>query len=334
MNGKRNIIYLMLACILLTSFKPEFVHKTRRGIIVAAHDSLVRAMEPFKGASDGGTWYAETVNKYDSLFGENVRVYCMVIPTSVAYYCPDTARLWTNLEEPTINTIYGHLAERVVPIDVFNTLRHHTEEPIYSRTDHHWAPLGAYYAAQEFARVAQVPFRDLESYDTLVIRNYVGTMYRFSGDIRVMQSPEEFTYYIPRDVDIKTTYTVYTLDKRRTRVIAQSEPEEGSFFREYPDGSNSAYLTFMGGDTRLTSIETSTQGNRRLLILKDSYGNALPAYLFYSFNQIHVADCRYFTENICDYISRHQITDILFANNLGHAYNVKTSQNYLKYIRQ
>lgn len=334
MNGKRNIILFVLAALLLASFQPDFVRRTRRGIIVTAKDTLVRAMEPFNGAPDGGAWYADAINKYDSLFGENVRVYCMVIPTAVAYYCPDTARMWSNHEQPTINSIYSHLSQRVVPIDVYGTLGRHKEEPIYSRTDHHWAPLGAYYAAREFAQAAEVPFRNLDSYDTLVIRNYVGTMYRFSGDIRVKQSPEEFTYYIPRDVDIRTTYTLYKLDKRRTRVIAQSEPEEGEFFREYPDGSNSAYLTFMGGDTRLTSIETSTQSSRRLLILKDSYGNALPAYLFYSFGQIHVADCRYFTENICDYISRNQITDILFANNLGHAYNVKTSQNYIKYLTQ
>lgn len=56
------------------------------------------------------------------------------------------------------------------------------------------------------------------------------------------------------------------------------------------------------------------------MIIKDSYGNALPGYLFGSFEDIYVVDFRYFTKNIVNYVNDNQITDILFANNLQHAY--------------
>ena len=70
------------------------------------------------------------------------------------------------------------------------------------------------------------------------------------------------------------------------------------------------------------------------MILKDSYGNALPGYLFSSFEEIFVVDCRYFTENIRKFVTGHQITDILFANNLIHASSKKTTLSYENYLVQ
>ena len=166
------------------------------------------------------------------------------------------------------------------------------------------------------------------------MRNYVGSMARFSRDAAVKRSPETFVYYVPRDSSYTTTMTVYTLDKGRKRVVSQSEPQTANFFRTYKDGSGAAYCTFMGGDDRTVAVRTNTANHRRLLILKDSYGNALPPYLFGSFEEVHVADCRYFTPNVVDYVRRNGITDVLFANNLIHASMPKTVQSYMKYLEQ
>lgn len=308
--------------------------RARKGIIIVGTGHNTRAFEPYGGSIDKARGYADIANTYCSQFGSSVTVYCMPIPNAVAFYCPDAAEGWTGDERTVINTIFASLSDSVKAVDVYTTLGNHATEPIYSRTDHHWAPLGAYYAAEEFARVAGVPFKPLTDYDEYRIRNYVGTMYQFSRDIAVKRAPEEFVYYVPRDVDYTTTYINYTLDRTRTTVVAESEPCEGAFFRHYSDGSSGAYCTFMGGDTRTVSVRTSTKNGRRLMILKDSYGNALPGYLFSSFEEIHVVDCRYFTKNIVDYVSGNGITDILFANNLIHASMEKTREAYEKYLVQ
>ena len=111
-------------------------------------------------------------------------------------------------------------------------------------------------------------------------------------------------------------------------------PYKSIFFYKYKDGSGGAYCTFMGSDTRITHVHTSTKNGRRLLILKDSFGNALPGYLFYSFEDIHVIDSRYFTKNMVDYVNENQITDILFANNIFKAYSSHTYSNYLRFLTQ
>ena len=309
------------------------VRKTASNIIIAGSGLTLRAFEPYGGdRNEGG--YADAVNKYQEVLGKKVQVYCMTIPTAVAFYCPDGAAEWTRNECAAINNIYGKLSADVKSVNAYTTLGSHAHEPIYSRTDHHWAPLGAFYAAREFARVAGVPFASLDAYEKRVVRNYVGSMARFSRDAAVKHSPETFVYYVPRDSSYTTTMTVYTLDKGRKRVVSQSEPQTANFFRTYKDGSGAAYCTFMGGDDRTVAVRTNTANHRRLLILKDSYGNALPPYLFGSFEEVHVADCRYFTPNVVDYVRRNGITDVLFANNLIHASMPKTVQSYMKDLEQ
>ena len=308
--------------------------RARRGIIIAGTGRSTRAMEPYGGTLAQSRTYAATVNRYQEVFGRGATVYCMPIPNAVAYYCPDAALGWTAPQRPVMDSLFAALSDSVRAVDIYPVLGNHAAEPIYSRTDHHWAPLGAYYAAEEFARVAGVPFLPLTDYEERRVSGYVGTMYRFSRDLAVRRAPEDFVYYVPRDTGYATTYINYTLDRTRTGVLSESGPVEGPFFYTYSDGNSGAYCTFMGGDTRTVAVRTSTRNGRRLLLLKDSYGNALPGYLFGSFEEIHVVDCRYFTKNIVRYAEDNRITDILFANNMIHASMERTCATYERYLNQ
>lgn len=303
------------------------------GIIIVGSGKNVRALMAYGGSSRGGVPYAQAANKYKETFGSAVNVYCMVIPTSTEFYTPDKARKMTNPQRPTINNIYAHLSPEVKAVDAYTALATHAKEDIYLRTDHHWAPLGAYYAAQRFAQVAGVPFQDLNHYERRVVHGYVGSMYGYSKDASVKNAPEDFVYYVPQGVTYTTYYTDYTIDKNY-KVTGEGKPHKGIFFNRFRDGSGAAYCTFMGSDTRITRVETSTKNGRRLLILKDSFGNALPGYLFFSFEEVHVIDSRYFTRNMKAYVKEHKVTDILFANNIMKAYSPHIYKNYLKFLQQ
>ena len=303
------------------------------GIIIVGKGDKVRALMAYGGGPKGCVGYAQAANKYKEVFGDKVNIYCMVIPTAVEFYCPDKAKKRTNQQLPTIRNVVAHLDPGVKPVDVYTTLGKHANEDIYLRTDHHWSPLGGYYAAQEFARVAGVPFKDLSHYERRVTHGYVGSMYGYSQDISVKNAPEDFVYYVPTGVEYTTTYINYTIDENY-HVIGEGKPYKSVFFFKYKDGSGGAYCTFMGGDTKLTHVVTSTKNGRRLIILKDSFGNAIPGYLFYSFEEIHVIDSRYFTKNMVDYVNENQITDILFANNIFKAYSSYTYRNYVRFLTQ
>lgn len=303
------------------------------GIVVVGSGDKVRALMAFGGSSRGCVAYARAANKYKEVLGNGVNVYCMVIPTAIEYYCPEKARSITRPQRPCINATYALLAPNVKAVDAYTILGQHADEDIFLRTDHHWAPLGAYYAAKSFAAVANVPFRDLASYDRKVVHRYVGSMYGYSNDIAIKNAPEDFVYYVPRDVTYSTTYINYTIDENY-KVIGEAKPVKGAFFAHFRDGSGAAYCTFMGGDTKITQVRTSTKNGRRVLILKDSFGNAIPGYLFYSFEEIHVVDSRYFTKNMRSYIADNHITDVLFANNIFKAYSPHIYNIYARFLDQ
>lgn len=304
---------------------------TNSGILIVGSAPTARALMAYHGKG-GGEGYARVVNKYKETFGDAVNIYCMIIPSAIEFYCPERAKSTICSEEATIENAYASLLPSVHPVRLIPVLSQHTDEAIYLRTDHHWSPRGAYYAAQELARVAGVPVPDLNDFDEHVTHNFVGTMYGFSQDISIKQSPEDFYYWTPRDVTYTVTYTVYDIDEQY-RVIGEHAPYQSKkFFFHFRDGSGSAYCTFMGGDTKITRVSTSTRNGRRLLILKDSYGNALPGYLFGSFEEVHIVDGRYFTKNMVDYVEANHITDIVFANNVFKAY--AGGGNYARFLTQ
>ena len=76
----------------------------------------------------------------------------------------------------------------------------------------------------------------------------------------------------------------------------------------------------MGGDLYTVKV-TNTGGTpgRKLLIVKDSYGNAMASNLFGSFEEVHVIDFRYFPHNLLKYVRDNGITDLAIANTLNIA---------------
>ena len=301
------------------------------GIILIGSGENVRALMGFFGTEKGGAKYAEVINQYGAAFGKSVRVWCMPIPTSTEFYCPEEAAKFTKKQWPVFNSIFSNLSNGVKAVDIYSVLAQHTDEPIYLRTDHHWAPLGAYYAAQQFARQAGVPFEDLSTYEEHVVHKFVGSMYGYSHNIAVKKAPEDFVYYIPTGVEYTTTYVNYTLDEE-FHVTGESRPYKSKYFFSFKDGSGAAYTTFMGGDIKLTKVETSVHNGRRLLVFKDSFGNAVPGYLFHSFEEVHVADFRYFTKDVISYVDENHITDILFANNITNTCVNYTYSRYRKFL--
>ncbi len=302
----------------------SWVRKGRRGIIVYRDTTgCVRAMQPCSLSPGAGYAYASAINEYArTLAKDGVKVYMLMAPSQGEYYMPEGYGV-PGAEQRCILATASALDTMVTPVFVNDTLRNHIDEEIYNRTDHHWAPLGAYYAGSAFAEAAGVGYRPLKEYTPQVVRGYVGTMHKFSGDPEVKKAPEDFIYFMP-PTGYKAEFVNYSLSGGRT--VGETPLHEEIFFKHYPDGSGAAYLTFMGGDTRTVKVsQTGGTPGRRLLIVKDSFGNAMASNLFGSFEEVHVVDFRYFPHNLADYVRRHGVTDMVFVNCVALAVNPKTA---------
>lgn len=308
----------------------DTVNIMNNGIIVVG----TRAIMLYGGSYTVGENYAKVVSEYKKQLGSDVNVYCMVIPTSVEFYLPESVKQLSSEQLGNINNIYANLKNGVKAVDAYTPLSLHKDEPIYFRTDHHWSSLGAYYAAKQFADTAGVSFPDLSEYDKKVVDGYVGTMYSYTDyEIVLKNNPEDFVYYVPKNVDYTTTYHNYILGENNV-ITGMQEPYDANFFVDFSNNKSMLYCTFMGGDAKITHVKTSTHNGRKLAIFKDSYGNALPQFLFGSFEEIFVMDMRFFTYNAIDYLKENGITDLLFANNAFHATTKSTVTHYETFLTQ
>ncbi len=302
------------------------------GTIIVGKGDKVRALMAFGGNAKGGGGYIDLLNTLAEQFpGKNV--YAMIAPLATEYYLPEKAAKASHPQKPFIYSVRDRLSPNVKFVDVYDELLKHKKEDIYLRTDHHWAGLGGYYAAKRLAETAGVPFKSLDAYDRHEIKGFVGSMYGYSKDISVKNAPETFVYYTPNQVGYDAEFVTYSLNKN-FKIVRESKPFKSAFFKKFKDGSGNAYLTFMGTDQAYVKVKTSTPGNRKLLIIKDSYGNAVPGNLFYSFNEVHVVDFRYFTHNLKDYINKNGITDIAVCFNVFNAYSSGSASKVKKMLTQ
>lgn len=254
----------------------------------------------------GGAWgnevsYAQDVNAYKEALGKDVNVYSMVLPTSVSYYLPENYTDLVESEKKDLDSIEKNLKD-VINVDAYTALLRHKKEAIYSRTDHHWQPLGAYYASEEFAKQAGVDFADISEYEKHVLSGYVGTMYGYTQSSTLLNNPEPFIYYEPKtDVEV-TQYT-----------SSFTNPVETTLLLNPDNFDSSSYYLVFGMDDNIRHVKTKCTNGRNLVIFKDSYGNALLPFLTGSFENIYICDIRYFDVNAKSFINATEATDVLFA---------------------
>ena len=290
------------------------------GILVAGMDGHYRGIMFYGGTYGYCDQYVTDVKAFQAALPE-VTVYSMVIPTSVDFYNPEEYSGYTELQKDKIEYIENELKNTgVTNIKVYDTLSKHTNEEIYSRTDHHWMPLGAYYAAQVFCKDAGVKVPDISKYRKETCGGYVGSMYYYSSDVNLYNDPEQYTvYYSPNEDKLTTKY----------------------YNRYYSNGYDSNlflcndasyyYLTFLGSDDLIAHVKTNASTGRNLVVIKESYGNALIPFFTESFDNIYVLDLRYCEVNAINFCKEVGATDLLFAN---CAYTVAGGNcDYFSYIR-
>ena len=93
------------------------------------------------------------------------------------------------------------------------------------------------------------------------------------------------------------------------------------------------YSAFLCGDNPYTVINVpENPQDRNILVLKDSYGNAMVPFLAENYGNIIVVDTRYTSMNVCEMLADYDLTDILFINNLEAANSPAWTDMYLRAV--
>lgn len=265
--------------------------------------------ELFGGSKSAAEYYASVINKYGDAFGSSVNVYNMLIPKHAEFYpFPRKYANLSNSEKDSIDYIYSMVDSDVTTVDAYSVLEEHSDEYIYFNTDHHWTGLGAYYAYTAFMDAAGLSYYDYDSYTKHVIENFRGTLYAGTNDQSMYDNPDHVEW-----CEFPVSNKTWQYNKGDLANYFASSVMAG-----YAKGAN-AYGVFLGGDFPLTVIKTDVNNGRKLVIIKESYGNAPATYIASGFEETYVVDERYYDGNLVDLVNSRGITDVLVINNVAAA---------------
>lgn len=289
-----------------TSTEDE-VEGEQRGSVFIYKDM---ALPMFGGNRYACERYATALGKYEEILGESVDIYNLVIPSSIEFYLPQKYKNKgiTADEKANIEYIYSLMDEGIKTVDAHSTMKEAADagEYIYFRTDHHWTARGAYAAYVAFCQEAGFEPVPLENMEKRVIENFVGTLYGQTQDSVLRENPDYVEYFIP---PVETETYRYVKNQPYT-------PYASTIWADYATGGGNTYSVFLHGDLPLTHIKTNANTGRKVLVVKESFGNAFSPFLISHYDEVFIVDQRYFQLGLIDFIQQNGVTDLLFINNI------------------
>lgn len=226
-----------------------------------------------------------------------IPVYLGLIPSAAEVWrekLPAGAESW----DQTSFIARGTALKGVEPVDLLSALSAHAGEDIFYHTDHHWTTLGAYYGyaalMETLGRGAETLDRASFSPETLSAA-FDGTLYSQSG-IHWLK-PDAMEAWVKEDGLSVTSWR-------------GGAPEETPLYDRSFLEKKDKYSAFLGGNQPLCVIRNES-GSGRLLLIRDSYADALAPFLALHFQEVHLLDLRYYRGSAAAYAAENGVDNIV-----------------------
>ncbi len=188
---------------------------------------------------------------------------------------------------------------------------------------------------------------------------FVGSLLAQTGDSDMLEHPDTMLVYKPLTPHMMYSWwRINSIEDSDNLPVPMYENVSPALVAERP-----SYGMYLGGDKGLVIVkrrilETASEGSAennsktgsssqnnngnqntgdsnmskdsKILIVKDSYGNALSALLINIYDETHIIDPRYFNASIEEYMVKNNIDTVFFLN----ATNVTKNKSYVESIRR
>ena len=263
----------------------QLIGKSEFNGVYLCGDTLISKVE-----SPDEALVEKNLSYVDRLSGKtDIPVYLGLIPSAAEVWkekLPAGAESWDQTEL---------LAQSGV--DFQSTLSAHADEPIFYRTDHHWTTLGAFYGANALLdALGKEPLKENDFTVKTASDSFNGTLYSQSG-IHWLE-PDTMEFWVAEE---GLTVTSWRTGKE----------EAASLYDRMYLEKKDKYSSFLGGNQPLCVIknEAVTDGSK-LLLVRDSYSDALAPFLAQRFSEVHLLDLRYYRAPVSAYAAENGIGDI------------------------
>lgn len=263
--------------------------------------------EQFNLNMDNVNKFIKNVKEYNN----RIPITALLVPTK-AEVLRDKLPLYAPVmnESEVVEKIKQRLDGRIQILDLIIPLKEYSNEYIYYRTDHHWTTNGAYYGYKEYMEEMEDTALGKDKFKiNEVSNNFYGTSYRKANYYR--GDPDTINTYTPnQSIDYEIMFN---------NQFKSKELYDDKYLDEVDQ-----YSYFLGGDKALIQIETSTQNNKTIVVIKDSFANSLIPFLMAHYNNIVIVDTRYYNASIKDLIKDIDIDEILLLYNIQNFTNEKS----------
>lgn len=244
---------------------------------------------------------------YNTLNYTNMTI--LLVPTSITINedkLPNFAIKNSQLEE--INYYYQNI--KFNSVNVYDILKEKNNEyDMFYHLDHHWTTYGAYYAYQEYIKSNNLNPIDITDFNIeKVSDNFEGTLYS-----KVIDNYKKDSIYI---FNTNNEYKVEYEDRVRNTLYEMSYLDKKDKYALFLDNNHSL----------ITVTNKSLNNNKKILVIKDSYANALVPFLTNHYETTYVIDPRFYREEISKFVKENNILDILILYNIN---NLDTDQGIL-----
>ena len=191
-------------------------------------------------------------------------------------------------------------------VDVCDTtemLSAHKDEYIYYRTDHHQTALGSYYVYSELGKYLDYSAPDLKDYNREVLADdFYGTTWSKASIMTA--APDTIERFTLRNHNANYNVEFPLENKKMLGLYNKRNLEKKDKYSVYLDGNHG-----------LTVIKTNNGTGKKIAVFKDSYAHSIAPFLADSFDEVHLIDLRYYSDDVIQYLGENKIKDVLVLYN-------------------
>lgn len=214
----------------------------------------------------------------------DIPVYLGLIPTAAEVYRDQLPAGAENFDQAAYLEKVRESVPDAVWVDMEKWMDGASGVSLFYRTDHHWTSAGAWHGYAALMEAMGEPFEPLGTPET-VSDDFYGTLYSSSGVHWL--APDTIERYVSG-----AGVTVENFEKGETHGLYVD-----SFL-----GEKDKYASFLGGNTPLYIIRNpEAASGEKLLVVRDSYSDAMAPFLSQYFAEIHLVDLRYYRTSVAEY---------------------------------
>ena len=256
--------------------------------------------------------FAETLNYLKGMLPEDGEIHYLHVPVAgVGTALTRRTSIYTGWESTMEEALETQVIDGVNIYDVPAILNDAmvAKQDIYYYTDHHWTPLGAWYAVDAVMQrrgYPTVPFEEYEYLSRIMKRDKAGR--------------EDWLHML------------YPLAPTRSTILKKLTEETELSFMNYKSNTYTGYINNSRQPWR--KFETGFGSDRKALLISDSFGNVFLPYLLPYYGEVHMTDLRssYFDEKeaggtFAELLKYHGIQDVYVVLSTSNGIN---SNNSLK----